>query len=311
MAFWDFLGKKQATQEGGRSWTGLWRTFKRYLTGKPALDEATVEDLEEALMAADVGMATTAKLLDRLQQALPAGGPATPEVLYGLLGAQLRALIPTPAMAAALPKPYVVLVVGVNGAGKTTTVAKLARHFAAQHRQVLVGAADTFRAAAVDQLQRWAAMLDFSLVVPRAGQDPAAVAYDTLQQARDQQAEVVLLDTAGRLHTKVPLMDELAKVRRVVAGQLPGAPHEVLLVLDGTTGQNALLQARHFHQAVGVTALAVTKLDSMARGGALLSIVDELGVPLRYVGTGEGPEDLQRWSTDTFVAHLLGQGPGQ
>jgi fused signal recognition particle receptor len=204
------------------------------------------------------------------------------------------------------PKPFVVLVVGVNGVGKTTTIAKLAQRLVEGGRVPLLVAADTFRAAAIDQLQVWADRIGVGLICHRHGADPAAVAYDGLAAAKARQVDVVLIDTAGRLHTKSNLMDELRKVTRVIGQEFPGAPHEVLLVLDATLGQNALVQARRFHQAVGVTGLALTKLDGTARGGIVVAIADELKLPVRLIGVGEAADDLQDFHPQAFVKALLG-----
>jgi fused signal recognition particle receptor len=206
-------------------------------------------------------------------------------------------------------KPFVLLVVGVNGAGKTTTIAKMAQRFTQSGRNALLVAGDTFRAAAIEQLQLWADRIGVEVIRQRHGADPAAVAFDGIVAAKARAVDVVLVDTAGRLHTKSNLMDELRKVKRVIGQELPGAPHEVLLVLDATIGQNALAQARQFHEAVGVTGLALTKLDGTARGGIVVAITDELKIPVRLVGVGEGAEDLQDFNPEAFVAALFGQ-PG-
>jgi fused signal recognition particle receptor len=205
------------------------------------------------------------------------------------------------------PKPFVILAVGVNGVGKTTTIAKVAQRLAQSGRQPLLVAGDTFRAAAIDQLQVWADRIGAKVIRQRHGADPAAVAFDGIAAAKARAADVVLIDTAGRLHTKSNLMDELRKMKRVIGQELPGAPHEVLLVLDATVGQNALVQARQFHEAVGVTGIVLTKLDGTARGGIVVAIAEELNLPVRLIGVGEGIEDLQDFNPEAFVAALFGQ----
>jgi len=281
------------------------------LLGRKA-DPALLEEFEAALIASDLGAPVAERMIDRLKQSLQGTDASkAAHVQKTLQGTLLEVLKPASGpsfeqMLAAGPKPFVVLVVGVNGVGKTTSIAKLAQRLVQGGKVPLLVAADTFRAAAIDQLQVWADRVGVGLIRHRYGADPAAVAYDGLTAAKARQVDVVLIDTAGRLHTKSNLMDELRKVARVIGQELPGAPHEVLLVLDATLGQNALSQARQFHQAVGVTGLALTKLDGTARGGIVVAIADELKLPVRLIGVGEAVEDLQDFQPQAFVDALLG-----
>lgn len=283
------------------------------LIGRPA-DPAVLEELEATLIAADLGVRTVGRLMARLQAQTRGGAPGRSEggqaLLHTLKGTVLESLCacegePLDRIVAKGPKPFVILAVGVNGVGKTTTVAKLAQRLQQGGRSVLLVAADTFRAAAVEQLGIWADRLGAGLIRQQQGADPAAVVFDGVTAAKSRGTDVVLIDTAGRLHTKANLMDELRKMKRVLARELPGAPHEVLLVLDATVGQNALSQARQFHEAVGVTGLALTKLDGTARGGIVIAIADELKIPVRLIGVGETAEDLQDFHAQEFVDALF------
>lgn len=281
------------------------------LLGRTA-DPALLEEFEVALIASDLGAPVAERIIDQLKQSLQrTDASKAAHVQKTLQNTLLEVLKPAsgPPFEQLLekgPKPFVVLVVGVNGVGKTTSIAKLAQRLVQGGRVPLLVAADTFRAAAIDQLQVWADRVGVGLIRHRHGADPAAVAFDGLTAAKARQADVVLIDTAGRLHTKSNLMDELRKVARVIGQEVPGAPHEVLLVLDATLGQNALSQARQFHQAVGVTGLALTKLDGTARGGIVVAIADELKLPVRLIGVGEAVEDLQDFQPQAFVDALLG-----
>lgn len=281
------------------------------LLGRTA-DPALLEEFEAALIASDLGAPVAERIIDRLKQSLQGTNASkAAHVQKTLQNTLLEVLKPAsgPPFEQLLekgPKPFVVLVVGVNGVGKTTSIAKLAQRLVQGGKVPLLVAADTFRAAAIDQLQVWADRVGVGLIRHRHGADPAAVAYDGLTAAKARQVDVVLIDTAGRLHTKSNLMDELRKVARVIGQEVPGAPHEVLLVLDATLGQNALSQARQFHQAVGVTGLALTKLDGTARGGIVVAIADELKLPVRLIGVGEAVEDLQDFQPQAFVDALLG-----
>ncbi len=264
-------------------------------------DEEAWERLEEALIRADVGVPATAELVRRLEARAVTGdlGDALAEEVVGLFG-------DPPVLISAPEQPTVVLVVGVNGTGKTTTIGKLARKLSEHGRSVLVGAADTYRAAAEEQLEIWAERAGADFVGGSRGADPAAVAFDAVEAARARGKDVVLVDTAGRLHTQGNLMDELAKVRRVIAGRIDGAPHETLLVVDATTGQNGLQQARLFSEAAGVTGVALTKLDGSAKGGVAIAIAHELGLPVKLVGVGEGVDDLRPFDARDYARALVG-----
>ena len=277
-----------------------------------AADPALLEEFEAALIFSDIGVHVAERVMARLKQSLQ-GKDASQgaRVQATLQQTLLEVLVPASGLSleqliAAGPKPYVILAVGVNGVGKTTTIAKIAQRLVQKGRTPLLVAADTFRAAAIDQLQVWADRIGVGLIRHRHGADPAAVAFDGLAAAKSRGVDVVLIDTAGRLHTKSNLMDELRKINRVIGQELPGAPHETLLVLDATLGQNALSQARQFHQAVRVSGLALTKLDGTARGGIVMAIADELKLPVRLVGVGEAADDLQDFQPKAFVDALLG-----
>ena len=277
-----------------------------------AADPALLEEFEEALIASDLGARVVARVMERLKKQLQGTDASQAglvqqtlrdtllDVLTPVQGLSLEALL------AKGPKPFVILAVGVNGVGKTTTIAKIAQRVVQAGKVPLLVAADTFRAAAIDQLQVWADRVGVDVIRHRHGSDPAAVAFDGIAAAKARQVDVVLIDTAGRLHTKSNLMEELRKITRVIAQECPGAPHEVLLVLDATVGQNALAQARQFHQTVGVTGLVLTKLDGTARGGIVVAIAEELKLPVRLIGVGESAEDIQDFQSEAFVDALLG-----
>jgi len=279
--------------------------FARIVTGKRKIDARVLEDLEELLITADVGVQTSTALIERLTAARPADA----DELQAALRNEVRAILTRhrPAAATADAAPHVIMVVGVNGVGKTTTIGKLAARYTAAGRRVLIAAADTFRAAAVDQLAIWAERAGAALVRHRDGADPAAVAYDAVEAALARNVDIVIVDTAGRLHTKVNLMEEIKKVKRSIAKRLPEAPHEVLLVLDATTGQNAVSQARLFNEALGVTGIALTKLDGTAKGGIVIAICESFNLPLRYIGIGEAIEDLQDFDPEGFVQALFSE----
>jgi fused signal recognition particle receptor len=277
-----------------------------------AADPALLEEFEAALIASDLGTRVVERVMQQLQQSLQGTDGSQTARVQGMLKKTLLDVL-TPASGPSLedmitggPKPFIILAVGVNGVGKTTTIAKIAQRLKQGGRLPLLVAADTFRAAAIDQLQIWGNRIGVELVRHRPGADPAAVAFDGMAAAKARNIDVVLIDTAGRLHTKSNLMEELQKIGRVIGQELPGAPHEVLLVLDATVGQNALSQARQFQRAVGVTGLALTKLDGTARGGIVVAIADELKLPVRLIGVGESAEDLQDFRPDAFVDALLG-----
>lgn len=277
-------------------------------TPELGVDQPVLDALEESLLGADVGAEITMELMDALEETIRRGGIRNIEDLTVRLKAEARELIPDRAMRTLDPsaeKPFVVLVVGVNGTGKTTSIAKLARLWKSENRAVIVGAADTFRAAAIDQLQEWTDRVGVPLVRHKEGADPGAVAHDTVAAARSRGSDIVLIDTAGRLHNKGHLMAELAKIRRVVEKELPGAPHEVLLVLDGTTGQNGIAQAKAFLESAGVTGLIVTKLDGTAKGGVILSIMRDFEIPVYYVGVGEGMDDLIPFDPEAYLDSMF------
>ncbi len=281
------------------------------LLGRSA-DPALLEEFEAALIASDLGTSVVDRVMERLKKQLQGTDASQPSLVHRVLRNTLLDVL-TPVQGLSLesliakgPKPYVILAVGVNGVGKTTTIAKIAQRLVQAGKAPLLVAADTFRAAAIDQLQVWADRVGVDVIRHRHGADPAAVAFDGIAAAKARQVDVVLIDTAGRLHTKSNLMDELRKITRVIGQECPGAPHEVLLVLDATVGQNALSQARQFHQAVGVTGLVLTKLDGTARGGIVVAIAEELKLPVRLIGVGESVEDLQDFQSDAFVDALIG-----
>ncbi len=270
------------------------------LLGRPRIDQNLLEELEETLITADLGMPTVRRLLD----AIPAS-MIDPAELLRFLEQQVATLLSVPETSTALGRPHVVLTAGVNGVGKTTTIAKLAHRATREGQRVLLAAGDTFRAAAIEQLHIWGKRAGAEVIAHQPGGDPAAVVFDALQAAQARGVDLLLIDTAGRLHTKKNLMEELKKIQRIVAKNLPGAPHETLLILDATTGLNATVQAREFHQAIGITGLILAKLDGTAKGGVLVGIVTELQIPVRYVGLGEGITDLQPFSPSAFAAALF------
>jgi fused signal recognition particle receptor len=295
----------------GRTRNVVQQSLDRFLGRAP--DEEFLEDLEGALLAADLGTSAVNRLMQRVREETRGADAQTSEGLQNVLSRSLYNILKSVSgptidqLVNESSKPFVTLVVGVNGVGKTTTIAKIAQRMTQAGRRPLLVAGDTFRAAAIDQLQVWADRIGVEVIRQRHGADPAAVAFDGIVAAKARMVDMVLIDTAGRLHTKSNLMDELRKVKRVIAQELPGAPHEVLLVLDATVGQNALAQARQFHEVVGVTGLALTKLDGTARGGIVVAIAEELKLPLRLIGVGEGADDLQDFNAEAFVAALFGQ----
>jgi len=298
---------------------GLANTKKSFLSklgtalvGKTKVDEDLLDELEDVLIQSDVGVATTIKIIEALEARIAKDKYLGNEDLMRIMQDEIMNLLVSPDIEETTVKeelakhqPYVVMVVGVNGVGKTTTVGKLAHQFKSSGKKVMLGAADTFRAGAIDQLQIWADRVDVPLVRQEMGSDPASVAFDTLQSAKAQACDIVFIDTAGRLHNKINLMNELSKVRRVMDKVVPEAPHEVLLVLDGSTGQNAFEQAKQFTAATEVTSLAITKLDGTAKGGVLLGISDQFQIPVKYIGVGEGIEDLQLFDKSNFIQTLF------
>ncbi|MBB1148955.1 MULTISPECIES: signal recognition particle-docking protein FtsY [unclassified Myroides] len=305
-----FSSEKKETLDKGleKSKTSFFSKLTKAVAGKSKVDDDVLDNLEEVLVSSDVGVNTTLKIIERIEARVTRDKYVGTDELNQILREEIAGLLSETTLGEStefeIPKdkkPYVIMVVGVNGAGKTTTIGKLAYQFKKAGLQVVLGAADTFRAAAIDQLQVWADRVGVPIVRQQMGSDPASVAFDTLQSAVTQNADVVIIDTAGRLHNKVNLMNELSKVKRVMQKVIPDAPHDVMLVLDGSTGQNAFEQARQFTAATEVTSLAVTKLDGTAKGGVVIGISDEFKIPVRYIGVGEGIEDLQVFNKYEFV----------
>ena len=314
MGFLDIFKKNKTKEQEQNLQKGLEKTrnsiFNRITTallGKSSVDDEFLDDLEEILITSDVGVDTTLKIIDRIEKRAKEDKYITSSQLNEMLKDEISNMLTEndTNRDADVEGPYVIMVVGVNGVGKTTTIGKLANMYKNAGKKVVLGAADTFRAAAVDQLTIWSNRVDVPIVSRGMNTDPAAVSFDAVKFAKEQNADVVLVDTAGRLHNKVNLMNELGKIKRVMSKVIPDAPHEVLLVLDGSTGQNAFEQAKQFTAATEVTALAVTKLDGTARGGVVIGISDQFKIPVRYIGIGEGMEDLQIFDAEEFVSTLF------
>jgi len=316
--FGNLFGKKEKESLD----KGLEKTKDSFLSkitkavaGKSTVDEETLDELEDALIRADVGVDTTLAIIDRIEQRVKEDKYLNTSELNNLLQSEIEGVLAGSPESKDIgfdlsghKKPYVLLVVGVNGVGKTTTIGKLASQYKAAGNSVILGAADTFRAAAVDQLTIWSERTGVPIVKQAMGSDPASVAFDTVQSAVARNADIAIIDTAGRLHNKLHLMEELSKIKRVIQKVIPDAPHEVLLVLDGSTGQNALEQAKQFVQATDVTSLAITKLDGTAKGGVVLAIAHQLNIPVKYVGVGERVEDLLVFDKHEFVDSLFHLG---
>lgn len=306
--------KKEKLDQGlEKSKESMFGKLSRAIAGKDKVDEDVLDQLEEVLVSSDVGVQTTIKIIERIEERVSRDKYLGTKELNEILREEIAGLLaetdkedPVDFSVPADKRPYVIMVVGVNGVGKTTTIGKLAAQFKSKGLKVMLGAADTFRAAAVDQLKIWSERTDVPIVTQGMGADPASVAYETLQTAISQSADVVLIDTAGRLHNKVNLMNELGKIKRVMQKQIPDAPHEVLLVLDASTGQNAIEQARQFTAATEVTALALTKLDGTAKGGVVIGVSDQFQIPVKYIGVGEGVDDLQVFNKEEFVDSFFG-----
>lgn len=288
-----------------RSREGLFGKLTRAIAGKSTIDDSVLDDLEEILVSSDVGVDTTLRIIERIQERVKRDKYVGTGELNSMLRAEISELMKDPVPMDPAVKPYVIMVVGVNGVGKTTTIGKLANAFKKEGKTVVLGAADTFRAAAVDQLRIWSERVGVHLVQQGMNADPAAVAFDTVQHAKAQGTDIVIIDTAGRLHNKVGLMNELTKVRNVMRKVIPDAPHEVLLVLDASTGQNAIEQARQFTKATDVTALALTKIDGTAKGGVAIGISEQFNIPIKYLGVGEGIDHLQVFDKKAFVEALF------
>jgi fused signal recognition particle receptor len=316
MAFFGLFSKeKKETLDKGLEKTkqSFLSKLARTIVGKSKVDDEVLDNLEEVLITSDVGVETTLKIIDRIEVRVSRDKVLGTNELNSILKEEIAALLEennsgeTGSIEFEKPAdgPYVVMVVGVNGVGKTTTIGKLAHQFKSAGKKVVLGAADTFRAAAVDQLIIWSERVGVPIVQQGMGADPASVAFDTLQSAKSQNADVVIIDTAGRLHNKVNLMNELSKIKRVMEKVVPSAPHEILLVLDGSTGQNAYEQAKQFSLATDINALAITKLDGTAKGGVVIGISDQMKIPVKYIGVGEGINDLQLFNKHEFVDSLF------
>ncbi|MBT5438361.1 MAG: signal recognition particle-docking protein FtsY [Flavobacteriales bacterium] len=315
MGIFDFFSKqKKETLDEGLKKTkdSFLGKIARAIVGKSKVDEEVLDNLEEILITSDVGVETTLKIIGKIEARVKKDKVLGTEELNGILKEEIENLLEESSsgskpfdLKSENKDPYVIMVVGVNGVGKTTTIGKLAHQFKTAGSKVILGASDTFRAAAVDQLVIWSERVGVPIVQQGMGADPASVAFDTVQSAKSQNADVVIIDTAGRLHNKVNLMNELNKIKRVMDKVIPGAPHEILLVLDGSTGQNAFEQAKQFSQATDINALAVTKLDGTAKGGVVIGISDQMNIPVKYIGVGEKIEDLQLFDKKTFVDSLF------
>ncbi len=315
MGLFDIFSKNKETKlEKGLSTTrtSFFSKLSRAVAGRSTVDADVLDDLEEVLISSDVGVATTIKIIERIEVRVARDKYLGTDELNRILKEETVALLSenktmdfTAILSESDERPYVIMVVGVNGVGKTTTIGKLASKFRLAGKKVVVGAADTFRAAAVDQLTIWSQRAEVPIVSHGMGADPASVAYDTMVFAKNENADVAIVDTAGRLHNKVNLMNELAKIKRVMQKVIPGAPHEVLLILDGSTGQNAFEQAKQFTSATEVNALAITKLDGTAKGGVVIGVSDQFNVPVKYIGVGEGIDDLQVFDRAAFVETLF------
>ena len=316
MGLFNFFSKekKESLDKGlEKTKTSIFSRIAKAVVGKSTVDAEVLDNLEEILVSSDVGVNTTLKIIKRLEERVAADKYVSTDELNKLLKEEIGILLSenntngisdftTPAGV----KPYVIMVVGVNGVGKTTTIGKLAHQFKQSGKSVILGAADTFRAAAIDQLEVWSKRVNVPIIRQEMGSDPASVAFDTVQSAVAQGADIAIIDTAGRLHNKINLMNELSKIKRVMQKVVPDAPHEILLVLDASTGQNAIEQARQFTKATEVNALALTKLDGTAKGGVVIGISDEFKIPVKYIGVGEKMEDLQAFHKDAFVDSLFG-----
>ncbi len=318
MGFFDFFSKNKKEQlDKGleKTKTNFFSKLAKAVVGKSKVDDEVLDSLEEILVASDVGVATTVKIIERIEKRVARDKYLGTDQLNTILKEEIAELLRENKSEGGTSfdppegtKPYVIMVVGVNGVGKTTTIAKLAYQFKAAGKNVYLGAADTFRAAAVDQLKIWAQRVDVPIITQGMGADPASVAYDTLSSAKAKDADVVIIDTAGRLHNKVNLMNELSKIKKVMQKVVPDAPHEILLVLDASTGQNAIEQARQFISFIDVNAMALTKLDGTAKGGVVIGISDQFRIPVKYIGVGEKMEDLQIFDRQSFVESLFSEG---
>lgn len=304
---WTFLEKLKAGLS--KTHQGFSEKIDQLILGKKSIDQDLLDELEGLLFSADLGVRTSSQLIEGVRKGLKRGELDEPEKVKDFIKQEIFQILKSGenplSIDFSLTKPFLFMVVGVNGVGKTTTIAKIAHQYSSQGKKVLIGAADTFRAAAVEQLEVWAKRVGADLIKQSRGSDPSAVAFDSIHAAKARNVDLVFIDTAGRLHTKVNLMEEVKKVKRIIARECPGAPHEVLLVLDATTGQNAISQAKLFNEAIGVTGIAITKLDGTAKGGIIVGITDELKIPIRYIGVGEGMDDLREFNASEFVQALF------
>jgi fused signal recognition particle receptor len=315
MGLFDFFSKdkKESLDKGlEKTKQGFFNNLSRAILGKSKVDEEVLDNLEEMLISSDVGVATTLKIIERIEKRVNKDKYTSVDELDGILRDEIAGLLNENHKETVdhfeLPKlnvPYVLMVVGVNGVGKTTTIGKLAAQFHQRGKKVVLGAGDTFRAAAVDQLKLWGERVGVTVIDHGMNADPSAVVYDAVKKAVEMQADIVIIDTAGRLHTKVNLMNELAKIKRSIQKFIPDAPHEVMLVLDGSTGQNAFVQATEFTRVTDVTSLAITKLDGTAKGGVVIGISDQFKIPVKYIGVGEKINDLQTFNKEEFVDSLF------
>jgi len=319
MGLFDFFKKKEQSPEAQealekgleKTKEGFFSKITKAVVGKSTVDEEVLDDLEEVLVTSDVGVSTTLKIIDRIEDRVARDKYINTAELNGILREEIQALLAENNSDDFLHfeygkhKPYVIMVVGVNGVGKTTTIGKLAHKLKETGNRVVLGAADTFRAAAVEQIKLWGERVGVRVVAQAMGSDPASVAFDTIQSAVANEEDVVIIDTAGRLHNKLALMNELTKIKNVMKKVVPGAPHEILLVLDASTGQNAIEQCKQFTQATDVNALALTKLDGTAKGGVVIGISDQFKIPVKYIGVGEGINDLQLFNKKDFVDSLF------
>jgi fused signal recognition particle receptor len=304
---WEFVEKLKKGLS--KTHQGFVEKMDRLFLGKKTIDQEVLDELEGLLFEADLGVKTSGQLIEGVRQGLKRGELQEPEKVKEYIKQEILRILKSGEKPLSIDfsqtKPFVMMVVGVNGGGKTTTIGKIAHQYSSQGKKVLVGAADTFRAAAVEQLEVWANRVGADLIKQSKGSDPSAVAFDSIHAARARGTDLVFIDTAGRLHTKVNLMEELKKLKRIVGREYPGAPHEILLVLDATTGQNAISQAKLFNEAIGVTGIALTKLDGTAKGGIIVGITEELKIPIRYIGVGEGIDDLKEFDATEFVQALF------
>ncbi len=316
MGLFDFFSKeKKETLDKGleKTKTSIFDKISRVIVGKSKVDEEVLDELEEILISSDVGVETTVKIIRRIEARVEQDKYTSVEELDRILREEVAALlaennsqdVKDSYETEHLPKPYVLMVVGVNGVGKTTTIGKLAHQFSKRGKKVVLGAADTFRAAAVDQLKLWGERVGVTVIDHGMNTDPSSVAFDAVKKGMELGADIIIIDTAGRLHTKINLMNELGKIKRVVQKFLPEAPHEVMLVLDGSTGQNAVIQAREFTKVTEISSLAITKLDGTAKGGVVIGISDEFKIPVKYIGVGEKMDDLQVFNKMEFVDSLF------